>query len=143
MADSSYTYGSGGGDEGGGDPYDDGVEARLPGGANGIARTLKSILASGSWSDLGGAVIGGLLYQLWAGVINLPLALGDAVGALVSPVTDGLSAGVGSIGSTLVSEAEAVWTPLDAGIFGLPLNAAILIVAMWVAVRGYRVIQDG
>lgn len=95
------------------------------------------------WGDLAGTLFGAFLFQLWSGVIKLPLAIATGIEDILGSISTALNGGVKMVTTTLVSEFGAVWDPVNAGVFSVILNLAILLTAVYAVTKGYEVMTDG
>jgi hypothetical protein len=81
-------------------------------------------------------IIGGVWTAIWAGIIRLPESLGYAIAAILSPVTSAFENGGDRI-SNEIRDIGSLWDPFEAGLAGLPLNAAVVLVAFVVLAVGW------
>lgn len=91
---------------------------------------------------LGSAIGGGGLYAVLLSVSNTALSFGEAVKLLVGGIIGATDRYVGQFLAGLLAELGLTWDPFQFGLFSLPANALVVLVAFSVLVLGVNYLVD-
>jgi hypothetical protein len=104
-------------------------------------QSLRESFLSGSrisWTDLGEATAGAILFQVFTFLIAVPQGFAAAIDSFTTRIGAGLESGINQLSTTIASESAAAWAPLDAGVFSVLLNLVVVLASVFVATRGWR-----
>lgn len=91
-----------------------------------------------SWTDLGEATAGAIIFQVFTLLIAVPQGIAAAIDSFTTQIGTGLESGINQLSTTIAGESAAAWAPLNAGVFSVLLNLVVVLAAIFVATRGWR-----